>query len=273
MSNIPSRPSSGESSPGPLAFPVRLKLARLFLGSSEGRTVSNAEFGKRVGAALGRDPIDQSAVSRWGRTVPDVKTLEAIASVCDVDPGWLAFGDKSSAVPPWKEKSFAQTIRQSFRNSILADIMSALHAAQLTPEDLDRASAEQVRLIDEIFGGVDLGVADLEERYPTAEVLSKIALNALNALPELERRVLKLHLGKRLSYDAIARSLGISSTEAANIGARAIEQFRGAMDVRFEDAEARALDAVEVADEERASVAPKAGRSGKKQDPPASAAN
>src|SRR5215210_4402435 len=51
-----------------------------------------AEFGQRIGARLMRPAILPATIMEWfSGTVPDVATLQAVAEVCGVDPGWLAF--------------------------------------------------------------------------------------------------------------------------------------------------------------------------------------
>jgi transcriptional regulator with XRE-family HTH domain len=62
---------------------------------------------ERLGALVSRDlskgaPITAATVSRWesGDTVPSVTTIGAVARVCGVDPGWLAFGAESAAPSP-----------------------------------------------------------------------------------------------------------------------------------------------------------------------------
>lgn len=84
-----------------LAFGVRLRAARNVLNASEPKPVSHTELGRRVGGFLQTDPIVTSAVSRWGKeTRPDLDTTLAIATVCGVDPGWLAYGDLTDASKP-----------------------------------------------------------------------------------------------------------------------------------------------------------------------------
>lgn len=55
-----------------------------------------------LGHALKRSDIPAATVSRWeaDRAIPDLHTISAIARVARVDPGWLAFGEKSSAPTP-----------------------------------------------------------------------------------------------------------------------------------------------------------------------------
>lgn len=46
--------------------------------------------------------VDQSKVSRWfNETEPSLSETRYLAKALEVDPGWLGFGDESSApVPP-----------------------------------------------------------------------------------------------------------------------------------------------------------------------------
>lgn len=76
--------------------------ALLHLSAREGRKVPQAEVAGLVAKALGNgDPVSPSTVGRWLKgSVPDLATLEAIAVVCGVDPGWLTFGRASSAPAP-----------------------------------------------------------------------------------------------------------------------------------------------------------------------------
>lgn len=83
------------------SFQGRMLDAMLALWSRERGQVSQREIGERVGARLGREAFSQAAVSRWfqGR-MPDWEVLLALAEVCGVDPGWLAFGARSAAPAP-----------------------------------------------------------------------------------------------------------------------------------------------------------------------------
>jgi transcriptional regulator with XRE-family HTH domain len=82
-------------------FPLRLHAARLHLAAVEGRTIGDAELARRVAKRLPSGRMDESLVGKWRRgTVPSVAKIAALAQECDVDPGWLAFGDRSTAPAP-----------------------------------------------------------------------------------------------------------------------------------------------------------------------------
>jgi transcriptional regulator with XRE-family HTH domain len=92
-----------ESVAGPEGFQDRLNLAWLALHRKEGKFVPKVEIGRRVGEMLRRDkPFNPSAANKWFNegSVPDVGTIAALATVLQVDPGWLAFGDASQAPAP-----------------------------------------------------------------------------------------------------------------------------------------------------------------------------
>lgn len=75
--------------------------ARLQLDHAMARRVRGPEFARLVRDALGRETLTASTVQRWEEgSEPDLATIAAIASVCGVDPGWLAFGAASKAPPP-----------------------------------------------------------------------------------------------------------------------------------------------------------------------------
>ena len=83
------------------AFSERLSWAVRHFRLVEGREVTHEEIGASVGLLVGLEPIGPSNVSRWRHgSVPDLATIAAVATVLSVDPGWLAFGEISSAGPP-----------------------------------------------------------------------------------------------------------------------------------------------------------------------------
>ena len=87
--------------PGTLAS--RILMARMELSASMGEKVSQERLGVMAASYLRRDrPITGATVSRWeaGETVPDLETVKAVAVVCGVDPGWLAYGSASNAPAP-----------------------------------------------------------------------------------------------------------------------------------------------------------------------------
>jgi transcriptional regulator with XRE-family HTH domain len=64
---------------------------RAALRDSQGR-LAQAEIGRRVARVLGmKEPIPQPAVAKWfnRNTLPSVSRLIALATVLEVDPGWL----------------------------------------------------------------------------------------------------------------------------------------------------------------------------------------
>ena len=85
-------------------FADRMSLAYTALcreRQGEIRKLELTEFGHRIGARLMRLPIPPATLMEWfAGTVPDVATVQAIAEVCGVDPGWLAFGAASGAPTP-----------------------------------------------------------------------------------------------------------------------------------------------------------------------------
>jgi len=76
------------------AFSERMYSALKRLEFGLGRDVTQGQLAEMVSAHLGESKAkDQTTVGRWFRgTIPDVHIIEAIAEVCGVEPGWLAFG-------------------------------------------------------------------------------------------------------------------------------------------------------------------------------------
>ena len=65
------------------------------------RKLELTEFGQRIGTRLMRPAIPPATIMEWfAGTMPDVQTIQAVAEVCGVDPGWLAFGAASGAPAP-----------------------------------------------------------------------------------------------------------------------------------------------------------------------------
>src|SRR5215216_2805109 len=65
------------------------------------RKIELTEFGQRIGARLMRPAVSPSTIMEWfAGEIPDVATVQAVAEVCGVDPGWLAFGSSSRAPAP-----------------------------------------------------------------------------------------------------------------------------------------------------------------------------
>lgn len=88
---------------------ARNLLDNLALGETRKR-VTDEEFGVLVAWMMDppREPYSKASVSQWKyeQQEPPQKTVRAIAKLCGVDPGWLYFGDASSAHGPigWKER-------------------------------------------------------------------------------------------------------------------------------------------------------------------------
>lgn len=72
---------------------------------------TQSELGARLASKLGRkDPVPAGTISRWeaDKAVPDLPTILAIAEVCGVSPGWLAFGAASGEASPWQDLPLAR---------------------------------------------------------------------------------------------------------------------------------------------------------------------
>lgn len=84
------------------AFNERARRAHLARQAAIGQELEQDEVGRQVARYLGaEEPIGQGTVSRWFRSsVPDLRTIAALALVLNVDPGWLAFGELSGAPKP-----------------------------------------------------------------------------------------------------------------------------------------------------------------------------
>lgn len=69
------------------SFAQRLFQARLAYSAEKGRQVTQAELAELAG-------VSTAAWSTWeaGRSQPPLDTLEKVAQVLGIDPGWLAFG-------------------------------------------------------------------------------------------------------------------------------------------------------------------------------------
>lgn len=99
---------------GAAGFSVRLFDARHQLEGRLRRKVANPEFGQLVAEAMGRDkPFSAASVSQWhsGDQGASPAIIEAIASVCGVRAGWLAFGE-----PPM----VAEKLRSAFERAVAA---------------------------------------------------------------------------------------------------------------------------------------------------------
>ena len=81
---------------------VRYALERLNLRRPRpSDEITQEAFGSLVAAKLSRKPYKQGAVGNWlSGTIPNVVTIQAMAEILSVDPGWLAFGEASEAPAP-----------------------------------------------------------------------------------------------------------------------------------------------------------------------------
>ncbi|MFI5248569.1 MAG: helix-turn-helix domain-containing protein [Gemmatimonadales bacterium] len=85
----------------------RILIARFEASALRSEKLSQERLGALVSRELSKGaPVTAATVSRWesGDTVPSVTTIAAIARVCGVDPGWLAFGAASTAPSPRRGK-------------------------------------------------------------------------------------------------------------------------------------------------------------------------
>jgi transcriptional regulator with XRE-family HTH domain len=82
---------------------IRIFHARLEASAQRREQLSQHAVGALVAELLRRRrPITAATVSRWesGDALPSLPTVDAIARACGVDPGWLAFGERSRAPSP-----------------------------------------------------------------------------------------------------------------------------------------------------------------------------
>lgn len=80
----------------------RIARCRFVVQAGMEEKVSQQGFGTIIAKKLGLEAdITGATVSRWeaGESVPDLLVLKAIAELAAADPGWLAYGEKSSARP------------------------------------------------------------------------------------------------------------------------------------------------------------------------------
>jgi transcriptional regulator with XRE-family HTH domain len=84
----------------------RIMLARLEASAKTGERVSQERLGLLIGPALGKAAVTAATVSRWesGDALPSLVAVGAIARVCGVDPGWLAFGAETTAPGPVRRR-------------------------------------------------------------------------------------------------------------------------------------------------------------------------
>ena len=80
----------------------RLFIARNLLERQLGRKVTHRRLGEVVAQRLQRAPFSAATVSQWmsGKQALSLSAALALAKLCGVDPGWLAFGEASRAPPP-----------------------------------------------------------------------------------------------------------------------------------------------------------------------------
>lgn len=97
---------SGKSSRD-TGFHARLFRAWLLLQSRVGRKMNQTELGERMGERGGGKAVGQTTVSGWFvDTIPSLYDICRLAKALSeppgliVDPGWLAFGESSSARGP-----------------------------------------------------------------------------------------------------------------------------------------------------------------------------
>lgn len=86
----------------------RMFAARHALEGRRGGDVTLADLAAAVARALGgHDGPDPSVVARWLKGVSEPRTTamwEALATALGVDPGWLAFGEATSARGPGADR-------------------------------------------------------------------------------------------------------------------------------------------------------------------------
>lgn len=92
-------------------FNERYRLSVKYLEILEGAsTISNVEMVRRVAEETGGELLTPSSASRWKSTaIPDLANLGAIARVCHVHPGWLAFGEAGGPPPDFSSLPQAST--------------------------------------------------------------------------------------------------------------------------------------------------------------------
>jgi hypothetical protein len=84
-------------------FAQRLRRAvRYWEDRSGDRDITQGELAEKVASAMKRaKPFSQGAVSGWfSGTVPDADVIGAIAEVCGVRAGWLAYNEPPMVAPP-----------------------------------------------------------------------------------------------------------------------------------------------------------------------------
>jgi transcriptional regulator with XRE-family HTH domain len=86
----------------PTTLLERLFIARNLLERRLGRKVTHSNLGEAVAQQLRRAPFSAATVSQWlsGKQALNFSVTLALAKLCRVDPGWLAFGEESRAPAP-----------------------------------------------------------------------------------------------------------------------------------------------------------------------------
>jgi transcriptional regulator with XRE-family HTH domain len=80
----------------------RMVVAQISLMSQIGHRVTFVELAERVSRAHGKRSFTAGQVSEYQKAnvMPPLEVVWAYAKACGVDPGWLAFGDDTSASGP-----------------------------------------------------------------------------------------------------------------------------------------------------------------------------
>ena len=86
----------------PTTLLERLFIARNLLERRLGRKVTHSDLGEAIARQLRRAPFSAATVSQWlsGKQALSLQVTLALAKLCGVDPGWLAFGEESRAPAP-----------------------------------------------------------------------------------------------------------------------------------------------------------------------------
>jgi hypothetical protein len=94
------RGSVGANSMDGAGFRGRLFLAWSLWQVKHQQKLTQGRLGEMLGE-VGGEPVAQNTISSWfSRAMPDVHDIEYLAKALEVDPGWLAFGEASTAKGP-----------------------------------------------------------------------------------------------------------------------------------------------------------------------------
>ena len=121
--------------PTPKEVGERIFSARLEASAEERERIAQDRLGALVGGYLGKESaVTAATVSRWeaGLAMPSIASIAAVAAVCGVDPGWLAFGSASKAPGPrdaitdsevakWRAASVGLMAEKEAHERIVAD--------------------------------------------------------------------------------------------------------------------------------------------------------